>query len=361
MEELKSYLFNLDFEELLRSHSYEKPNWKTINGELEHLFFWLSCPDECLYTLKSYSDDFLEYIQSFRGHRPLYSSSNQNYRCWWGQLDNESFWQRERLLNSKVETAINRSVLGIEKFPVYICHDEREVKEAIGKIDDEFVIKEEFNFSGKGLSFGLNHRIRNFPVIVEKWVKRIRDFSVYISDNDFYVSQSHISPTGAYKGSQYKEKFGEFDLIQQEAQKIWSFYKSKYSADFLQIDMFQYLDGPRLILNALGEINHRMSLGRVFYRVQKDYGSSYSFMAMIPTRTLKKDRDFSELISDFKRFQYNPVTKRGAICLSPLSGKFSLIFFSEESERSLQFLIRDWWKEVVGPNEKLPAEFIVYL
>lgn len=361
MEELKSYLFNLDFEEILRSNSYKTPEWKKINGELEHLFFWVSCPEKCLYTLNNYSDDFLEYIQSFRGHRPLYSSKNQDYKCWWGALNNEKAWQRERLLNSKVETAMNREELGVDTFPVYICHDQSEVKEAIDKIEGKFVIKEEFNFSGRGLSFGENHKVRSFPVVVEKWVKRIRDFSVFISDNDFYISQSHINSTGAYKGSHHKEKLEEFDLIHQEAQKIWSFYKNKYSADFLQIDMFQYLDGPRLILNALGEINHRMSLGRIFYRIQKDYGASYSFMAMISTQTIKKDRDFNELIRDFKKFQYNPVTKRGAICLSPLSGKFSLIFFSEESERSLQFLIRDWWKEVVGSDEKLPAEFIVYL
>lgn len=361
MERVAPSLFNLDFESCLKNSKYSFPSWKPINGELEHLFFWVCNEGDSLLTEKKYESDYLHYLELLTKRPPEVISSFESPQLWWGDLSSEEKWHNERLLNSKVECTLNRKELSLNSFDSFICQNKEELKAAVDHVGKKFVIKEEFNFSGKGLSFNEDSTKQSFPCVVEPWVKRVRDFSIFISDDEFFLSQSQSDSRGAYKGSHIKKSFSEEPLLKEKSVQIWDFYKKKYDCDFLQIDAFQYLDGKGLVLNALGEINHRQSLGQIFNKIHLKFGSHYSFMGLIPTKSLVGNNSFGDLLSSFEKYQYNPITKQGVIALSPGRERFSCFFFTEESERTLQFLIRDWWKKVVKKEEKLPPEFIIYL
>ena len=365
MERVEPHLFNLDFESVLKKNKYTYPQWQPINGELEHLFFWIKEENQSLFTQKKYDPEYLQYITLLTSVKikicgPDDTSVDQ-CRLWWGDVSNESQWNKEKILNSKVNTTEVRRKLGLDHFESIICNNQSELEEAKKKLVENFVIKEEFNFSGKGLFFNTENLKDIFPCVVEPWLRRIRDFSIFISDDDFYISQSQVDNKGTYKGSHIKKTFSEESKLKEAASEIWEHYKKQYDPGFLQIDSFQFLDGQELVLNTLGEINHRKSIGQIYYKIHKKFGSSFSFMAMIPSHLIGKKENFQILLDSFQKYQYNPVTKVGVIALSSGSERFSCFFFTEKSERSLQFLIRDWWKLVIGDKKKLPPEFIVYL
>ncbi len=360
MEKIRFYLANIDFEKTLDKTSFEYPTWNKLDGELEYLFFWLSEENQSLYTLKNYEAAYLKYIEELTGNSKSYSSTAENPELWWGQLQDKEHFDSEKIINSNLTLAKIREDLGLTSNLGHICHSESELRDYLVGNDNKTVFKEEFGFSGRGLRFSID-KIKKYPVLVEKWVQRVRDFGVYVDDSLVNITQSHIGPKGTFKGSLIKSDFPEKEIIEKEARRIFNYCQKNYNVKFLQIDTYQFMNGSKLDFQHLGEINHRRTIGTVGFSLHEKFGNKVSFLGIVPTHKLKIEKSFAETITSFGNLAYNPITKTGVVMLSSGQENFSLFLFTEESERTLQFLIRDWWNKVVEGSRRLPAEFIVYL
>ncbi|MCF8058588.1 MAG: hypothetical protein K9K67_04775 [Bacteriovoracaceae bacterium] len=360
MEKVTYYLVNIDFEKALNRSSFEFPTWNKLDGELEYLFFWLNEENQALFTKKSYSADYLKYIEELTGTSKSYSATPDRYELWWGQLNNEDDFDLEKKINSNLILPKIRDELGLDANLGQVFTKENDLQKYLAGINQEVVIKDEFGFSGQGLKFTVD-KVSKYPVLVERWVERVRDFGVYVDHNQVNITQSHIGPKGTFKGSLIKNEFPENEVIKKEVKRIFDYCHSHYKVDFLQIDMYQFMSGSTLQFQFLGEINHRRTLGTVGFKLHEKFGNKVSFLGIIPSHKIIKNESPKELISSFDKLAYNPVTKTGVIMLSSGLENFSLFLFTEESERTLQFLIRDWWIKLVGSDKRLPPEFIVYL
>ncbi len=358
---MKSFLVNIDFEDQLSEQKFRPPHWHKINKELEYLFFWQGLENASLWTPIEYDLDYLNYVENLVGTKPKTKTEGLYDELWWGQLRDQSEFSRQQKANSKAFCAQARKDLGLENFSSFICHSLGDVSDSLAKIDGPFVIKDDICFSGRGFSFKKLEGDQ-FPKIVEPWVRRVRDFSIfrYGDNEEICCLQTHVNSEGTYKGSLFKETMSEAPSLCKNFEKIEEYYRKELSCTEVQVDAYQYLEGSELNFQFLGEVNHRKTLGKVFWDLHKRFGNRSSFLGIIPSFQLRK-KSFKESIDNLGKFHFNPVTKSGVIHLSPREARFSLFFFTEESERALQFLIRDFWKREVKEGLKLPPEFIVYL
>lgn len=359
MEELDKYLCNIDFEQSLKKKDFFPAQWNSINKELEYLFFWERNQKAFLWTPENFSEEYCAYVEGITGTAPKWTNEGIPNKLWWGQTVDEESFEKEKILNSKVVCAQARKKLGLEKFSSLICEDEASFHKLSSSLGEEDVIKSEFDFSGRGIAFNQNVP-KEFPVVIEPWVKRVRDFSLFEHNDEICCIQTQINQKGTYKGSLFKSQMSEKDKLVENFKIISDFYKAEYGANKIQLDSFQFLKNSQLLFQFLGEVNHRRTLGTTFYDLHKQFGNRVSFLGVLNSNQLQFQK-FDELLNALGKFQYNPVTKSGGIPLSPGGNRMNLFFFTEESERTLQFLIRDIWKKIVKSEVRLPPEFIVYL
>lgn len=358
MEKVTTYLTNFDFELQLAKDHFESPQYNPINSALEYLFFWSEETGK-LYTQKSYPESYFNYINSLTGVFPETTQVNNDLVCWWGECNNGEEFHREKEINSNHTAHEARAALGLNAVPSTLIESKDELDRFIDKQEKAFVIKNDLGFSGKGLSFS-SERIKTFPVIVEPWVQRIRDFGIFISETEFFIVQNNMTKSGAYRATLIKN-FLEEKNFKEPAQKIFKYYQEKFSVKKLQIDAFQFLQNSEVQYQFLCEVNHRKSMGQIAKRLADNLGHNVSFFAMIAQSKMKTFRDFDDLISELGPLNYNPVTKKGIISISSGVESFQLFFLSEESERLLQHVIIEWWGKIGKEGVHLPSEFIVNL
>lgn len=353
-----SYLTNFDFELQLAKDHFESSQYNPVNSALEYLFFWSEEKGK-LYTQKTYPQSYFDYIQSLIGTSPEVTQADDELICWWGECNNADEFHREKEINSNRTAHEARVALRLDSVPSTLIETKDDLESFINKQEKAFVIKNDLGFSGKGLSFS-SEKIKNFPVVVEPWVQRIRDFGIFISENEFFIVQNNMTKSGAYRATLIKN-FLEEKEFKEPAQKIFKYYQEKFSVKKLQIDAFQFLQDSEVQYQFLCEVNHRKSMGQMAKRLADKLGSSVSFFAMVAQSKMKTFRDFDDLISELGPLNYNPVTKKGIISISSGIENFQIFFLSEESERLLQHIIIEWWEKIGKEGVHLPSEFIVNL
>lgn len=355
---VKTFLTNFDFEICLQRQNFKRPTYNKINSTLEYFFFWCDDGDK-LYTEKKYSKEYLSYVSNLSGNTiSITNDKKARLSCWWGKLDTNEDFLFEKEINSNVLASQARNDLGFNELNSEIIYTQEELFSAISKRDKSFIIKHNFGFSGSGLAFK-PQEVKQFPVCIEDWVKRVRDFGIYVSCDEYYVVQNHINPIGAYKGSLVK-RFKEESLYSENAKRIYEYY-SQFGVNQIQIDAFQYLENSQIKNYFLCEVNHRKSMGQLAFELARKFGDGVSFMALVNKKDLKSLHSFNEIYAALGELNYNPITKRGVISLSSSQELFQAFLLCEESERTLQFIITDWWKKVGKKGKKLPMEYIVNL
>ncbi len=357
---MKTWITNFDFEESLKSDRFVAPQFNAINDTLEFVFFWLCEKNDQLFTRQSYDSFYINYIENLRRTK-LHSTNDikDTPLPWWGNTLNEGAWKSERLINSNLTAHKAREDLGLNILESKICRNFKEVEFADAELKGPILFKEEFGFSGRGL-----HRQWQeegpYPVIVERLVQRVRDFGIRVNESELKIIQNLVDGKGSYKGSFMKNFYEEEEELKEPAQKIYSYYKEKFGVSEIQIDCFQYLEEGVLKLNPFCEVNHRRSMGNLADSLQVNFGNEASLLALVNKKSMKKRRTFSHSIEELGALNYNPITKKGIIKLSPEGSLFSAYFLTEDSERTLQHLIKEWWVCEAKPTEKLPSEFIIY-
>ncbi len=357
---MKTYLTNFDFEECLKKENFQPPKYNKVSASLEFIFFWLCKKNEQLYTEKKYDQEYLAFIQQMRGQEVYFTQDKKTSLIpWWGKLESENDWLKEREVNSNITSQKIREKLNLNTLNSKLITNKDELNAYRADCDTQVVFKEEFGFSGRGLHFDTSESM-SFPVVGEKYVQRVRDFGIRMTKDGHYLVQNLIDSKGAYKGSLVKDKFEEGDSILTSSQKIFEHYRQQFSLSSLQIDCFQYLEEGELKFNPLCEVNHRKSMGGLAWNLHKEFGDNVSLIALVHQRKLKKVDNFKDYLSSLGPRLYNRGVNKGIIPLSPSDSSFRMYFITEESERTLQHLVKDWWKAESVPGERLPAEFVVY-
>lgn len=360
MEKLTSFITNFDFEDSLKLEVFKKAELNEINQSLEFLFFWYCNENEQVISRRKYEKSYLKYIENLRDLNLHYSNKiTPHLKTWWGKLDGPEDWIKEREINSNITAHLIREELGLNVLEGSECRDAEGFELVESQFDGPLVYKEEFGFSGRGLHFKWDEK-SSYPIIIEPYVQRVRDFGIRVSKSNHSVIQNLISTKGSYKGSFMKDHFEETEELLIPAKKIYESYREKFGVDEIQIDSYQYLVEGVLKLNPFCEVNHRKSMGLIATSLHEDFGNNVSLVALVHKKMMRRFESFSLSLESLKSLDYNPVTKKGVIRLSPAEGAFSLFFLTEDSERTLQHLIKDWWISQSQPGSRLPSEFIIY-
>jgi len=358
MEEVKTYIANFDFENALSAPNYKPYSHSRENQAFEFLFLWLEGGSKSLFSKLTYEDEFLQYVKGISGELPQILDNATLMTGWWGDLDNEEVWNKERIINSKLTSFEARVELGLELLDSEIIESLVELPELK---EGSFLLKRPYGFSGRGLIFDFSKvHDKDFPLILEPLHRRVRDFGVFTDGESFRISQNLIDKRGQYKGSFIKDTLPESEVLEKESLRVFNWYKDKFDVTFMQIDSYQYLDGGDLHFNFLCEVNHRNSMGQIANKLHEKFGDESSVFILIHKSKLKTFSNFGERLKELGTLSYNPVAKHGAISLSPVENDFQCFYITEESDRSLQMFLKDLWK-VIGQNgSRLPSEFVIY-
>lgn len=357
---MKTYFANFDFEECLNQDDFHPPRYSPKTSKLEHIFFWLSNDDEELYSEISYSADYLSFIEECRGKKVNLTNENKKMALpWWGNYRTKDEWEQEKKINSNLTLHKARVELELNSLNSKVCFTKEDAVTYKEESPYPVLFKEMLSFSGRGLRFEISEEM-TFPILAERLVQRVRDFGMRMTEEGSYLVQNLIDRKGGYKGSLVRDKFEEESEVLSFGDKIFSYYKDRFSLKALQIDSFQYLDDGVLKYQPLCEVNHRRSMGELAWKLHKDFGNNVSMVAMVPRKKLKTPKDQKTYLSDLGGRLYKKGVNKGVIPLSPVDSGFRLFFLTEETERTLQHLVKDWFEFEAKSGEKLPSEFVVY-
>lgn len=358
MEKLKTYIANFDFENSLSALGYKPYSHSKENQIFEFLFLWLENSSKNLFSKITYEQKFLQYVEGISGGLPNLVDDAELLTGWWGDLENEEVWRKQRIINSKLTSFEARVDLGLEVPGSRIVEN---IESLSGIKEDFLLLKRPFGFSGKGLIFDFSKvRANDFPLILEPLHRRVRDFGVFTDGESFRVSQNLIDKRGQYKGSFIKEALPESDILKKESLRIFNWYKRKFDVNFMQIDSYQYLNDGDLHFNFLCEVNHRNSMGQVANKLHENFGNESSVFILIHKNKLRDFLSFEDRLRELGTLSYNPVAKHGVIPLSPVENIFQCFYITEESDRSLQMFLKDLWRVIGKKESKLPSELVIY-
>jgi hypothetical protein len=341
---------NFDYElELFSGQSNLK-----INQEFEYLYWWAEDELSTLSTKLIYSQDYLDYVQSFILNPIEVTNLNPSVN-WWGKLTN---LKNEKILNSKI-TSTN---FAIEK---NLCHPKTQIITDLNQIKDleeiDYVLKNPNLMSGKGFyKFKGPHfsnqaltwakkQIITTPIIFEPWLSKKQDFSSYIffQENRIETYFNFSNEQGNYKGTVvYENPTSTFERLEEIGinldyylnfiNTVSTFYTELGALDGMSVDSFTYEEegGNRVYL--LSEVNYRKTMGWIALKLKKflpidGIGQFY---------IKKREKQFSNFDSYKKNFSdhlYQKNQKEGILLLSPHQNQFLTFFIVAKTEQQLGY------------------------
>ncbi len=268
---------NADFEEVLRG-GHGKPS---MNAAIECLAFWIQ--HKPVLAHREYPEDYLSYVESHTGHRPVLVQSGDADN-WWGELKNIAL---ENQLNSKIwaRTWWRQHVA----MPGVIAHSAAEV-EAIILGGGTWLIKRDHGMSGRG-HWRTNEaqwpetkiRLKAWfadGVIVEPYYQRVSDVSaLWLPDERrFIYYRNFIDERFQWRGAQI-ENHGMPSFCEEEERwlKPWfaqllvlahEIQQLGYSEVF-SVDAFFHQTEGGLVFMPCSEINARRTMGWIAYQLWK--------------------------------------------------------------------------------------------
>ncbi len=294
------YKVNFDYEYQLFDSHYEISKYQKFNKEWEFLY-WISGETAPLISCRTYSADYLSFIEDFTGHKPIFSN-NQKFEYWVGNIEEQYKKVNSRFTSTQFATENNfaHPLTSINKIPDY---------------EGDYLIKSEGGLSGR--SFKKN-AIPKGDYIFDPLLKRIFDFSILFVHGKAYFYQNIIDDKFQYKGTRIFNK-NKFELqtlnelyphstiwndFEEKIEKIFNYYESMIPNEIWNIDSFLYEESGEVKMYLLSEVNFRKTMG-------------YCFVKMM--ELFKTDKNTIE-------FLINPKESKGEVIqLSPEDNQFKLV------------------------------------
>lgn len=303
--EVVNWFFNSDFESRLTSGEFNQYNSNKQNQEFEYFINYLN-PNDQIFTLKDYSDEFRQRFKDLTSKKFLYTSEKKNVRPWC-----QSFEQVELLkkFQSK-EILFHFKNLGLLKHELELISSEDQVEAG-------YIYKEPYSCAGMGnyefeLHFEkIKKRLKNHKLIKEKKLNRFRDFSALFDNNKLLsIYENEVDKHYHYKGTLIGDfDLGEFRSAYKEALDVISNELINYAGVY-SIDSFMFTNNSQSFLQPVSEINMRKTMGYFAYRFKETYYPNFSYGKLLLVRN--------------KNFSYKKMVN--CVLLSPLENNF-LVFF----------------------------------
>lgn len=267
-----------------------------VNQSLEFMAFFLT--DRVIHTEKTYSEEYLRYVEIKTGRRPV-TVKTGNFDCWWGPLLNI---EAERKLNSKLESAKLCKLSQI----VESTEDLQLLPEVT------YVAKSPGGMSGQNIKrvtketcHHLNELLKNGPLIVEPLLDRKSDFSHYVFEDNLICYENIVDVNFQYKGTIihnvnqpdieslpfYRELTHEkWDQFRKERELVIEHYRALGASSGYSIDSFTYRKSGELEIRTLSEVNYRRTMGLLAWQLTKLYlrEANWSFFVLA-----KKDKNLT--------------------------------------------------------------------
>lgn len=272
-----NYIVNIDYEKQLFSNAIQLVS-SEMNRELEYLYFWLGS-EEPLFTQKSYSKKYLEFIQKFtkKNTRTVERISDESLIPWWGDFTNIELRKMQNA-KSSVWKALEKYNL-LPKNSILLAKYPEEMKAG-------YIYKGNTGFSGKGIIKGDLQKILklDLPIIEEPFLKRTIDFSYLnnaeggrfienIVDNNFQYIGTKLYPEISVPEA-FIKKFQQTILpvlvqeLQLQPHEEWS------------IDTFLYQEEGQLKLYPASEVNYRKTMGQIALGLRKKFFSDFPYFEL---------------------------------------------------------------------------------
>jgi hypothetical protein len=318
-----------------------------INHSLEFLAFFLE--KNPVFTNKSYSVDYLNYVEKISGHYPALVQKGP-YKNWWGPLVN---LDHERWMNSKVTTSELNLLEGWSKRIKIIKHP-NDLENC--HVEEKLIAKNPFGMSGVGLKTINNQSelslVKDFPCILEPLLNRCRDFSHYcFADGSTIVYENLVDDKFQYRGTVFRnldnlvlEELSFFKDISLDVwtdfriavKKIQSYFSSEKLIAGFSIDSFIYTDqNLQKKIYYLCEVNYRRTMGVTAFELAKLYGKNSPWALFLLTKI--QNPQFLDLTERLKSLP-------GVILFSPPDVRFQMFLFTAKSESEGKTLLAEFKK-----------------
>jgi hypothetical protein len=333
---MKPIKVNADYETVL-FEKREAP--KVINQSLEFLSFFLETRP--VLTTKTYSKEYLDFVQEISGARPTLVSEGE-FENWWGSLE-------DRTLEEKLNSKITSAKLIQEKGwcpKTQVISQLGELKFVPGFT---YLAKNPHGMSGQSF-FKFQHPQEVEPflkdtqtLVIEPFLNRRWDFSHYVFEDEVIAYENLVDEKFRYKGSLFRnhrrpglgslrfyqevpEK--ERGLFQERLKVIQEYYASLGAKKNYSIDSFVYEDNG-LKIRALSEVNYRRTMGRVAYELSSRYAKNSPWTLFFLSKPSQK------------KGAWKKESGRGILKLSPGDTRFDMFLLAAENEEEGQMLLAD--------------------
>lgn len=339
---LKAIKVNADYESVL----FKNKPLPRINEALEFLAFFID--ERPVLTMKKYSDEYLNYIESLIDRKPQ-TVSESNFENWWGPLKN---LELERKFNSKEMSSQFCS-------DTLILNSIEDLPPLHNKI---FLAKNPFGMSGQNFSLveqgrleNLEQMLRTGPVILEPFFERVYDFSHYIFPNGISICYENlVDKKFQYRGTIFRDytrpalnhlkfyseisesKWNKFSI---EIEKIKYAYTSSEFNTGYSVDSFIYREKGELNIRAVSEINYRRTMGQVAFELSLKFGGIRCFSSLLLAKST--GLSFKQIQERLKPIAWRYDLSRGVVQLSPGQVRYDMFFLSAMNESEGDILLKE--------------------
>lgn len=332
---MKSIKVNADYEAVLFG---KKESLPVINQALEFLALFVD--SRPLFSLKSYSEEYLQHVESFTGRRPVIKKST-DFENWWGELKD---LELEKKLNSKEMSTRLNIEHGWSKDTHFMTKAE---DLSVLRGDLKYLAKNPFGMSGQNFSLvSKNDPPKSYPVIVEPLLDRVYDFSHYVFPNGQRICyQNFVDKRYQYRGTVFRDytspsrenlKFSH-EISNEEWQKfdealdvIVKVYQTPALKSGFSVDSFVYKESDELKIRALSEVNYRRTMGEVAFELALKFGGLRGWSMLLLSK--KSPLDFASLKKKMAPIEWTADYSRGVIMLSPEDVRYDIFFLSALNE-----------------------------
>lgn len=338
-----------------------------INEAMEFLALYLE--DAPLYSLKTYPENFLNYVEEVSGIRPSFVNAGPSEN-WWGELKDLELekWQNSKLTSTKL--SLSNSWL----HDTYILESTADV-ESLPEMEFPLLAKNPHEMSGRGFKFyqhGIGEKekaelslmVARAPLILEPWLQRKFDFSHWVFPDGKTISyETIVDSRFQYKGTIFNnwreasvenlsfyqsispERWSEFQSRLQQIKDFYSVKKPFQELKFgFSVDSLVHELDSELSIHPLCEVNFRRTMGRVAYDLSRKYAQEFSWTAFLLLPETAGSFDKTLPLRSEKRL----------IHLSPEGGRFCMVFLMAKDKSEASNLMEEL-KDLLALSE-LPVK-----
>ena len=281
---------NFDYEYQLKTGVLKRDKKRLeLLREFEYIYFLTEQNKTSLSSNNEYSEDYLQKIESLGFTIPSLVPASTDATYWWGKLQNI---EKEKKFNSQIFSTSLALDMGIAPKDTIILERLDQLENLQSK---EFVLKEEFGMSGRGVkkldlnskNWALKKLEKGERLVGQPRLKRILDFGVSYKKKEgrYFITKNMITPSGRFLGGVYLENLSHLNLFLKDKvnieviiEKVIQRILDERIEDDFQFDCFFYDNNGKVTLYPLVEINYRKTMGDTIKNISRVLGPGLWYM-----------------------------------------------------------------------------------